>query len=140
LGHFLKPEKEKTMNLSEAARTGRAIKLMEYDAILKKLVEKTNWLELQPNGFLLDIETGNQFYPEAHDLKSDNWIVEQETVKVSAKQVMEIFKGYMFGINKKELITITDGVSTQDLAGDFVRKFDFKDLPEIPVVENDNEF
>lgn len=127
------------MNFSEAARTGRNFKLMRYDVESKKLVEKTNWLTLQTNGLLLDLESGHEFYPDAADLISDNWIVEQETVKLTAKQLMDTFRTYLFGLNKKELVTITDGVSDMDLAGDFVRKFDFKELPEI-VKANQDDF
>jgi hypothetical protein len=56
--------------------------------------------------------------------------VQEETVKVTANQIIEIFKGYLYGLSKKELVTLADGVNAHDLASDFVRKFDFKDLPE----------
>lgn len=130
------------MNFAQAASTGRAIKLLRFDVDTKKLIPKTGWLELQANGFLLDRETGDQFYPEGEDYKSDNWRVEEETVKLTAKQILDVFKTYMYGITKKELITITDGVNHHDLAEDFVRKFDFKELPEAfaPVSEKDYEF
>lgn len=125
------------MNFGEAASTGRALILHRFDVDTKKLVPKTGWLELQPNGFLIDRETGNQFYPDAEDYKSDNWKVEEETVKLTAKQIAEVFKSYMYALNKKELVTITDGVNAHDLAEDFVRKFDFKELPQVSEIENE---
>lgn len=128
------------MNFAEAASTGRAIVLLRFDFDTKKLVPKTGWLELQPNGFLIDRESGNQFYPEAEDYKSDNWRTEDETVKLTAKQILEVFKSYMYALAKKELVQITDGVNQHDLAEDFVRKFDFKELPQTLSAMSDHDF
>jgi hypothetical protein len=130
------------MNFSEAAKTGRALRLCRFDEETKKLVPKTGWLELQSNGFLVDRETGSEFYPEAHDYTSDNWRCEEETIKVTARKLVEVFKSYIYGLNKKELLTIADGVSHHDLAEDFVRKLDFKELPETfaAVGANDYDF
>lgn len=126
------------MSFSEAARSGRAIMLMRYDAEAKQTYPKSGWLEMLPNGSLQDRETGSNYYPSRDEMLSDLWKTEEESVKLTSKQVIDIFKAYLFGAIKKEVITLQDGVSPHDLAEDFVRKFGFKELPEL--AEKQNEF
>lgn len=105
--------------------------LMRYDAETKETYPKTGWLEMLPNGWLQDRETGSSYYPTKDELLSELWKTEEESVRLTSKQIIEIFKGYMFGAIKKELVSLQEGTSPHDLAEDFVRKFGFKELPEI---------
>lgn len=127
------------MNYAEAARTGRPMMLQRYDVDQKKNVPRTGWLELQANGFLVDMETGDQFYPEKVDILSDLWKVQEETVKVTAKEIMEHFRSFLYRNKKKELIQITDGVNERLMAEDFVRLFDFKEFTPESVPDPGNE-
>ena len=119
------------MNFSTAVRTKRAVRLFHFNTETEKLEPKTGWLELQGNGFLIDRETGAQYYPEGDEYINDNWRVEEETVRLTAREIVDALKSYLYGAAKKELITFTDGISHHDFAVDFARKFPFEEMPEI---------